>query len=153
MPKPSMPLDVNNCLNCRYRYRDGRRSTDTKIGVYDRCNLNRLYLSTIAEHSVAYDYVDKETGQCRRKFVAETVHSSILWVRLYFKGLENEPVVIEANKHEINVVGGWFVRKVFGMADKFHAWQDKRREKKWLAAEAKRKAAVLTHIVKELPRA
>lgn len=43
------------------------------------------------------------------------------------------------------------------MADKFHAWQDKRAVKKFerveAKREAKRKTAVLTHIVKELPRA
>ena len=148
-----MPLDVTNCLNCKYRHRDGRQSSDTRIGGYDKCNLNGLYLSTIVNHTNTISNIDKETGECKRKLVAETVHSSILWVRLYFKGLENEPIVIEQNKHEILIEGGWFVKKVFGIADKFHAWQDRRREKRWIAAEANRKAQILTHIVKELPRA
>lgn len=148
------PYDLQaSCIGCKYRAlgRSGSKYK-TQIGEFDRCRKADLYLPTVVCGTKSH-WFSNNGGICSQRKVEERIRDTVLWVRLYFKGRENEPIVVEKDKHEIFIQGNWFVRKVFGMADKFHAWQDKRREKKWLAAEAKRKAAVLTHIVKELPRA
>ena len=148
-------VDCGDCVN-RQKW-----AYDTKgVSKYCQCRIarhkilreaGRTYsLKTIVNNPDMYNV---NPVNCDNRHIRETIKNSRLWVSLYFKGREKDWIVVEPNRHEILVQGNWFVRKVFGMADKFHAWQDKRREKKWLAAEAKRKAAVLTHIVKELPRA
>lgn len=144
--------DQVQCLGCRYH----RKWHHTKNRVYstDECEkANNRDISNLVDNKSKDMFNGINASDCTEKFISERIKNTRLWVSLYFKGRERDWIVIEEGKHRIFIQGNWFVRKVFGMADKFHAWQDKRREKKWLAAEAKRKAAVLTHIVKELPRA
>ena len=140
-----------SCIGCKFREQGcSDRKWRTQIGEFDRCKKAALYLSTVVCGSNR-DWF--RSGICSQRKVEERTKDTVLWVRLYFKGREKDPIVVEKDKHEIFIEGNWFVKRVFGMADKFHAWQDRRREKRWIAAEANRKAQILTHIVKELPRA
>lgn len=150
MPSPDLQA---SCIGCKFR-KQGRSGSKykTQIGEFDRCRKAELYLSTVICGTRSRWFYDNG-GICSQRKVEERIKDTVLWVRLYFKGREKDPIVVEEGKHEIFIEGIWLVRKVFGMADKFHAWQDRRREKRWIAAEAKRKAQILTHIVKELPRA
>lgn len=154
-------IKAPSCIGCAHHRKWSNASNyssvvtefDTCFVVKSQGQSNGAFIEHILQHPHWFVKDKVDPADCSRKFTREIIKNSMLWVRLYFKGRERDWIVIEENKHEIFIEGNWFVRKVFGIADKFHEWQDKRREKRWLAAEAKRKAAVLTHIVKELPRA
>lgn len=147
-------IKAPSCIGCAHHQRWSQASNyDTVVTEFDRCAIMEATDSYGFISSVLHGRAIVDPSDCKMRTVKEIIKNSRLWVSLYFKGRERDWIVIEEGRHEVLIQGNWFVRKVFGMADKFHAWQDKRREKKWLAAEAKRKAAVLTHIVKELPRA
>lgn len=146
--------NASSCLNCSRRipWNDGYMK---EYGTeFDKCRLETDgsgwggYIESLMRASSSL----RNPKDCSFELKREFIKNTRLWVTLYFKGRERDWIIVEENRHEIFIEGNWFVRKVFGIADKFHAWQDKRREKRWLVVEAKRRAAVLTHIVKELPR-
>ena len=157
------PVDLKNidCLNCIYRYRSG--GNDNTVHEYDRCRKAKAskavytnglasgeYIGSILKYPHRYPNVTPK--DCGQRFITEKIKNSRMWVHLYFKGLEKEPVVIEPNKHEVMVLASWWVRKLFGVADRFHQWQDARAVKRAEKLVEKRKTVLLTHIVKELPR-
>lgn len=146
--------NASSCLNCSRRIPWNNGYMKEYVTEFDKCQLE-------TDESGRGGYIDslmrgrplRNPKDCSFELKREFIKNTRLWVSLYFKGRERDWIIVEPNKHEIFIEGGWFVKRVFSIADKFHAWQDKRREKRW---EAKRRAAVLTHIaaiVKELPRA
>lgn len=146
-----------DCLHCTHR----RKWTyDIKyVSRYDKCGIARhsamrydaegKFLTSIISHPEFYNVNPLD---CKMSSIKEFIKNNRLWVHLYFKGREKEPIIVEKDRHEITVTAGWWVRKFFSTADKFHAWQDKRAGKKQLKIENKRKAQILSQMVKELPR-
>lgn len=129
------------------------------VSKFDQCRVARhkhvknmrrsSYLTNIIDHAEMYNVNPLD---CDKKYTRERIKSNRMWVHLYFKGREKDWVVVEPNKHEILVEASWWVRKLFGVADRFHAWQDDRAVKRAEKLVEKRKTILLTHIVKELPR-
>lgn len=148
-------LDAPSCLGCVNNNKWGREFKQYRnvITEYDKCSVGReqgeteTYISTILAFPHWYNVNPK--GDCSRRYVKETIKNSRLWVSLYFKGRERDWIIVEPDRHEIFIEANWFVKKVFGIADRFHKWQDARTVKRF---EAKSRTKVLTHIVKELPR-
>lgn len=158
-------LDLTNidCLKCIHRNK--RHGTVKAVHEYDMCrkakalkpeyshvNRDGEYISFLINRSHWYGK-SCNPKDCPSRFIVERLKDNRMWVHLYFKGLEKEPVVVEENRHEIMVDAGWWVRKLFGLADRFHKWQDARAVKKAQKELDKRKTQLLRHIVKELPRA
>lgn len=144
-----------NCLN-----RDKGFSGPVKgVSIYDKCRISRpsydkdrktsSYITCLLKFPKHYDV---NPLNCDKKYVREVVKNSRLWVSLYFRGREKNWIIVEINRYEVLIEANWFVKRVFGIADKFHRWQDKCVVKRFEQGEAKRKSLVLTAIVKELPR-
>lgn len=160
----SEALDLTNvdCLNCSHRFR--RQGTVKVVHQNDMCRKAKALRPEYSNRTFEGEYIislinrshwyDKSCNpkNCPSRFITERVKDNRMWVHMYFKGIEKEPVVIEENRHEIMVDAGWWVRKLFGLADKFHKWQDARAVKKAEKELDKQKAQLLRHIVKELPR-
>jgi hypothetical protein len=153
-------LDAPSCLGCKHHKKwSDLKKYNSKITQFDKCSLataqgdySGTYISTLVKYPHWFEKNKINPADCERRFVQETVKSNRMWVHLYFKGREKDWIVVEEDKHEILVQASWWVRKLFGVADKFHAWQDARAVKKAEKLVEKRKTILLTHIVKELPR-
>jgi len=147
-----------DCVNCQWR--DKWSYSHKGVAKWDKCSIARHkhikemgrsnYIKSIIESPDSYSVNPLD---CDKRYVRDRIKNNRMWVHLYFKGREKDWVVIEPNKHEILVQASWWVRKLFGVADRFHQWQDARALKRAEKLVEKRKTVLLTHIVKELPRA
>lgn len=154
-------IDAPSCLWCTHRQKwSDLKKYNGKVTQFDQCSLATAqghaagtYLTTVLSFPHWFERNEINPTDCNRKYVKETIKNNRMWVHLYFKGRERDWIVVEPDKHEIMVDAGWWVRKLFGLADRFHKWQDDRAVKKAQKKLDKRKAQLLRHIVKELPRA